>query len=86
MMTDITNFSRIRVGNHYPQVLDISPINSHAEDGIKAAFTNYSDQPRVELRRSGQYYCLFLFRDPGPELPENWRDSELIWKLESPDV
>ena len=85
-MADITNFSHIRVGNHFPQVLDISPIYSHAEDGIKASFTNYSDQPRVELRRSGQYYSLFLFRDPGPELPENWRDSELIWKLDAPDA
>ena len=80
-MASIIDFDHIRAGNHWPQTLDIEPILGHLSDGIRATFFAYRDQPRVELRRKDEEYCLFLFRDANAEMPERWQDSELLWQL-----
>lgn len=84
---DITNFERIRVGSHYPQVLDIEPIGlSEHGSGIYAAFYAHDTEDglrRVELRYKDSIYGLFLFRYEDQGLPDWWRDSKVVWSLPS---
>ena len=83
---DITSFKRIRVGSHYPQTLDIAPIEAHESDGLYASFFAFPminrGMRRVELRRKDNSFALFLFRYDDMELPDWWKDSELLWELE----
>lgn len=86
---DISNFERVRVGSHYPQCFDIEPIGlSEHGSGIYAAFCAYSTEDglqRAELRYKDNTYGLFLFRYEDQELPEWWRDSEIVWHLPERD-
>ena len=82
---DISNFERIRVGSHPPQVLDIEPVGlSEHGSGIFAVFCAHDTEnglKRAELRYKENTYGLFLFRYEDQELPDWWRDSEIAWSL-----
>ncbi len=84
---DLTNFKRVRIGSHYPQVFGISPIAGHESDGLYAQFHGFmlleKGQKRVELRCKDNSYALFLFRYDDMELPDWWKDSEVLWELET---
>jgi hypothetical protein len=81
-MTEIIDFGHIHVGGEWPTVLDIVPIEGHADLGICAQFFILPRKGhRVELRCKGIHYALFLFGYQEQELPELWQDSELVWSL-----
>jgi hypothetical protein len=86
---DITNFDKLRVGSHYPQTLDIRPVEGHESYGICATFCAY-DVPeglkRAELRYKDHTYGLFLLRYEDQELPGWWEDSEVVWRLENAEM
>jgi len=84
---NLRDFKRVRIGSNYPQVLDIQPIEAHESDGLFASFQGFvlleKGQKRVELRKKDNSYALFLFRYKDMELPDWWKDSEIIWELET---
>ena len=84
---NIANFKRIRIGSHYPQTFDVQPIESHESDGIYASFQGFptfydgTALERAELRHKNNSYAVFLFRYKDMELPDWWKDSDLLWTL-----
>ena len=76
--TEIRDFDRLRVGQTYPCCLDISKISDHESYGVYA-MTSVSSSNRVELRQKAGEVALFTFKYNETELPEWWKDSELIW-------
>lgn len=88
---EIKNFDRsIRVGSGFPACFDISRIGSHESYGVFASFFYNSrihlrseEATRAELRHKGNYYALFVFNRKDMDLPDWWKDSEIVWELQS---
>lgn len=83
---DIQNFDRVRLGQ-FPLCLDIQKECGHSEYGLSASFWVYPGAKgisRVELRKGEHEYRLFLLRWEDQEVPEPWKDNELLWSLDIP--
>jgi hypothetical protein len=90
MTTYITNFDRLVLGRNAPAVLEAERDN--IDETISVFFHNFSsytkngnvelEQTRAELREKENEYALFLFQYPDSEVPDWWKDSELIWSTE----
>ena len=84
---NLANFKRIRIGSRHPMTLDVETIEYHERDGIYAYFYGSpnlfdgSALERAELRRKNNTYAIFLFRYKDMELPDSWKDSDLLWSL-----
>ena len=81
-MTTITDFSKVVIGNHWPQQLTVQPLSPFVKDGIVATFFPESC-PLIELRRTTDrvHACyLVLYGSELQELPRWLQEAELIWR------
>ena len=87
-MSNISNFKRIRVGSGFPAVIDVEPIdNFHESLGVigmvyPQRFDDGSNLPAgwVEIRKRDDVIAIITSRyDMFADLPEYWKDSELIY-------
>lgn len=78
-MTDITNFSDVRVGSTWPMCFDIQPITSHEAYGIFALTYNSGLDRFIQLRQIKDYVALFHFSHESQKLPDMWKDSIVLW-------
>jgi len=83
---DITGLgdTTIRIGGEYPAILDISA-TSYSVMATFYAFNLPTGLKRAELRRKDECYGLFVFLYPDDELPDWWKDSEVVWSLPQGD-
>jgi hypothetical protein len=82
MTTFIESFDPLVLGKNAPALLHIE--RSPADETIMASFHNFTesrDNTRAELRKKGNEFALFLFQYSDSELPEWWKDSEVLWSV-----
>ena len=82
---DITGLgdTTIRIGE-YPVCLDVKRLPHGDWTGVYATFhvSSVADGlARVELRHKQGEYALFISRFTDAELPDWWKDSEVVWEL-----
>ena len=81
---DIQNFDAVRLGQ-FPLSFDVQKECGHVEYAISAEFYAYPNDNgpcRIEFRRRGYYYRMFLFRWHDQSVPKEWDGIELIWSMD----
>lgn len=76
-MAEIRNFHQLRVGGKWPACFDIWPLG-YSDYGLFAQVNTYR-LPRIELRKKEHTVALFVFGYDDLEIPEWWRDAEVLW-------
>ena len=87
-MSTLTEFGRVRIGGHYPAVIDVE---EHPADRLLASVELVTMQARATwegqivmvLRKHGTV-GLFVSYYPDGELPEWWRDAEVLLEHHQP--
>jgi len=88
MTTYIESFDRLCLGKNAPAILDVE--RDAVDETIIASFHNFTslsnvsdaENTRAEFRKKDNEFALFLFQYPDSEVPEWWKDSEIIWSTE----
>lgn len=84
----LTDFNDVRVGN-FPICMDVRSLSGHCSDGIYAQVSMFPKRvasnniDRLELRRKGETFALFIFKYGDTVIPKEWENSELIWRVEN---
>ncbi|APB77416.1 30S ribosomal protein S16 [Paenibacillus polymyxa] len=81
---EITNFDRLRVKSDTFCFMDIEKIGNNSSNGLMAtaylmgAIQDYINQ-KVEVRRKDNYITVISYHYDDIEIPEYWRDAEVIF-------
>ncbi|MEK5058624.1 hypothetical protein [Paenibacillus sp. FSL H7-0326] len=78
----IQNFDKFRIENE--RFADVQKIGSHSSDGFMVtaycmkSWDKYS-QHKVEVRKKEREVALITYRRSDAEIPEYWRDAEVLF-------
>ena len=82
MSAYIQSFDEVILGKNHPAVLRVE--RDGIDETIKASFHNFTtgEYPtRAELRMKKNEIALFLFQYADSEVPEWWKDAEIVWSI-----
>lgn len=88
---DLANFDRVQLGSKFPSVIDCQAICGHEQYGLMASVRTYKREReggyvQFRVKRDEHEAALFTFQFDDGEVPDDWKDAEVLWDSRTANV